>query len=133
MQIFIDASRYGYRYPSDKGLLDTEQLWSLPLLSRTGFDLNSVAVALSQELKALGEESFVDANIDSATRTLLEAKLDIVKYIITAKQLEAKAATERAAKAALQAKLRDLIENKKDEKLSSASIEELEAQLAALS
>lgn len=133
MQIFIDASRYAYRYPSAKGLITTENLWELPLRSRSGlFDLNTVAVNLSQELKALGEESFVDAGTDSAARTLLEAKLDIVKHIINFKQIEAKAATERAAKAALQAKLRDLIENKKDEQLSSASIEDLEAQLAAL-
>jgi hypothetical protein len=132
MQIFIDASRFAYRYPSDRGLLTTEQLWELPLRSHTGFDLNSVAISLNQDLKALGEESFVDADTDSAARTLLEAKLDIVKHVITFKQLAAKAATERAAKAALQIKLRNLIENKKDEQLSSASIEELEAQLAAL-
>lgn len=130
--LFITASRRKFRFASERGDLTVEQLWDMPLTARTGFDLNNVARGVNNELKGLAEESFVETSTNPRRKTL-EQMLEIVKTVIATKQAEAKAATETAAKAALRSKLAEAIERKKDEKLGSASIEELEAQLAALS
>jgi hypothetical protein len=130
--LFITASRRKFRFASERGDLTVEQLWDMPLTARTGFDLNNVARGVNNELKGLAEESFVETSTNPRRKTL-EQMLEIVKTVIATKQAEAKAATETAAKSALRAKLAETIERKKDEKLGSASIEELEAQLAALS
>lgn len=130
--LFITASRRKFRFASERGDLTVEQLWDMPLTARSGFDLNNVARGVNNELKGLAEESFVETSTNPRRKTL-EQMLEIVKTVIATKQAEAKAATETAAKSALRAKLAETIERKKDEKLGSASIEELEAQLAALS
>lgn len=130
--LFITASRRKFRFASERGDLTVEQLWDMPLTARSGFDLNNVARGVNNELKGLAEESFVETSTNPRRKTL-EQMLEIVKTVIATKQAEAKAATETAAKAALRSKLAEAIERKKDEKLGSASIEELEAQLAALS
>jgi hypothetical protein len=130
--LFITASRRKFRFASERGDLTVEQLWDMPLTAKSGFDLNNVARGVNNELKGLAEESFVETSTNPRRKTL-EQMLEIVKTVIATKQAESKAATESAAKAALRAKLAEAIERKKDEKLDSASIEELEAQLAALS
>jgi len=130
--LFITASRRKFRFASERGDLTVEQLWDLPLTAKSGFDLNNVARGVNNELKGLAEESFVETSTNPRRKTL-EQMLEIVKTVIATKQAESKAATDAAAKAALRAKLAEAIERKKDEKLGSASIEELEAQLAALS
>ena len=129
--LFITATRKQYRYPSEKGYLTTEQLWELPLTSRTKFDLNNVAIVINSQLKELAEESFVEVNSDPR-RGELANQLEIVKYIIMTKQVEKNKATENAARAALKAQIQEAIEAKRAEALGSASLEELQAQLAAL-
>lgn len=131
-EIFIKATRSKFRFPSDKGELTVEQLWELPLTSRNGFNLNAVAISVNTELRSLTEESFVDIN-PNPRRSLLRDMLEVVKYIIAAKQLETKEANERVAKAAARERIREAIAAKKDAQLSEASLEDLEAQLAALS
>lgn len=130
-EVFIKATRKKFRFPSDKGELTVEQLWELPLTSRNGFNLNSVAIAVNTELRSLTEESFVEVD-PNPRRSQLRDMLEIVKYIIATKQAEVKAANDRVAKAALRENLREALAAKKTEQLSSMSVEELEAQLAAL-
>lgn len=129
--LFLIASRNKYRFPSEKGYLTVEQLWDLPLSSRTKFDLNNVAIAVNNELKSIAEESFVEAS-SNPRKGELERQLEIVKLIIATKQEENQKATDRAAKAALKAKIQEAIDAKKDDALRSASLEDLQAQLAAL-
>ena len=99
--------------------------------SRNGFNLNAVAIAVNTELKGLTEESFVEVN-PNPRRSQLRDMLEIVKYVIATKQEENKAANERAAKETLKGRIRDAIAAKRNEQLNSTSLEELEAQLAAL-
>jgi|694.fasta_scaffold59847_2 uncharacterized protein YicC (UPF0701 family) len=129
--LFITASRRKFRYSSERGDLTTEQLWGLPLVSKNGFNLNTVAVAVNTELKGLAEESFVEVS-SNPRRKDLEDMLEIVKYVIQAKQAEAKAATDRVAKAALKRKLQEAIEAKEGQALLGSSLEDLKAQLEAL-
>ena len=129
--MFVTASRKKFRFASERGELTTENLWDLPLSSKNGFNLNSVAIAVHTELKSLSEESFVEVSTNPR-RNDLEDMLQIVKYIISVKQGEAKAATELVAKQAMKRKLRDAIEAKEGEALIGASLDDLKAQLAAL-
>lgn len=128
----VNATRQKYRFSSERGDLTVEQLWDLPLTSRNGFNLNAVAIAVNAELKGITEESFVDVS-PNPRRSQLEQMLEIAKFVIATKQDEAKEANEAAAKATMRKRLQEAIEAKRNEALGSASIEELEAQLAALS
>lgn len=129
---FEKAIRNKFRFPSAKGELSVEQLWDLPLLVKTqGIDLNSVAVALNNELKTLGEESFVETG-SNPKRTLVADKLDIVKYIIGVKQREKDAAEKRLQTNQQIADLENLLHSKKKDALQNLSEAEIEAKLAAL-
>lgn len=129
--LFITASRKKFRFASERGDLTVENLWDLPLTSKNGFNLNAVAITVNAELKSLAEESFVETSTNPRRKDL-ENMLDLIKYVISVKQEEAKAATERVAKQALKRKLQEAIEAKEGEALQSASLEDLKSQLAAL-
>ncbi len=131
VNVFFIASRRKLRFPSTKGDLMVEQLWDLPLVSKSGTDLNTIAQAVSRELKGMEEESFVEVR-PNPRRGDLEVMLEIVKAVITTKQAENKAATEQAAKESLRNRLRDAIEAKEEQQLGEMSIGDLKAQLAAL-
>lgn len=130
-ELFITASRRKFRFPSDRGDLTVEQLWDLPLISRNGFNLNSVAIAINTELKGVAEESFVNTS-SNPLRKDLENKLEIVKFVIGIKQEESTAANERIRKQELKRKLQEAIEVKEGQALLDASLEELKTQLAAI-
>lgn len=126
------AARKKLRFQTNRGELTVEQLFDLPLKSSSGFDLDTVARGINSELKSLGEESFVeDASVDPA-RVMLGAALEIVKDVIKTKQEENAAHLNKAKRAAERRKILDIIAAKKDEQLSTASLEELEQKLAAL-
>lgn len=130
--LFVIASRKKFRFASERGDLTVEQLWDLPLTSKNGFNLNTIAIAINSELKGLAEESFVETSSNPRRREL-EQMLEIAKFIIATKQDETKAASERLARQAMRNKLQEAIEAKEDQALVGSSIEELKAQLAALS
>lgn len=132
MEIYKYAAQNGLRFPSRRGDLTVEQLFQLPLKAQTGFDLNSVAVGISTQLKALGEENFVEDTSSDPRKTTLSVSLDIVKDVIKTKQEENKAARLKLERAAERKKILDAMAAKKDQALSAASMEELEKKLAEL-
>jgi hypothetical protein len=128
--MFEKATRLKLRFSSIRGDLSTEQLWDLPLQSKTGFDLDIVAKGVNAQLKESAEESFVTEK--SPVSEELSLKLDILKHIIAVKlkeREEAKAASQRRAELG---RLVEVLEHKKDEALKDLSVEELEARIAAL-
>lgn len=130
MNLFENAARGKYRFPSIKGEITVEQLFDLPLQSRSGFDLDSVAKAMNAELKATVEESFVQ--MINPRKTELDEKFELVKHVIKTR-LDENAA--RAAAANRQQEIRkfeELLERKKDQALDGLSPEEIETKLAAL-
>lgn len=129
--LFEIASRKAYRFQSNRGDLTTEQLWELPLTSRGGFDLDSVAKAVNAELKSVTEESFVATRVNPRKGDL-ETKLDVLKYIIAVKIAEAEAVTARVAKQEKRAKILDALAAKENEELTQASKDDLLKQLAEL-
>jgi hypothetical protein len=130
-QLFILASRKKFRFPSTKGELVVEQLWEMPLTSRNGFSVNDVAIAVKRELKSLEEESFVEIT-PNPRRDELASMLEILKTVIATRQEESRQKTEAAAKESLRRELQEAIATKKRENLTSGTLEELEARLAAI-
>ncbi len=126
------AAQYKLRFPSSRGDLIAEQLFDLPLKSASGLDLNSIAQAINKELKATGEESFVEDVTDDPHRKALAVALDVVKDVIKTKQEENAARLDRAKRSDERRKILDAMSAKQDQALSAASIEELQKKLDAL-
>jgi membrane glycosyltransferase len=131
MNIFEQAAILKFRFASNKGPLATEQLFDMPLSSKTGFDLDSVAKTVNQELKAMAEESFV-ATASNPAKTILETKLEVVKHVIATKMKLAQDNQEAAARASERNRLREILGQKEDQALLDLSPEELKKRLAAL-
>ena len=129
--LFLQATREKFRFESPKGDLSVEQLWDLPLTSRTGFDLDTVAKAVNADLKASNEESFVNVNNNPAV-SRLQAKLEVVKAIIEVKLAQVEATKKRAEKAAERQRLMEVLHSKKDQELQGLSVEEIERRLSQL-
>ena len=130
--LFVIATRNKFRFPSEVGDLTSEDLWQLPLTSRRGASLNTVAIAVNTELRGLAEESFVGP-VNDPKRRELEDKLEIVKFIIATRQAEATAAANRLATQEAKRRLQEAIAAKEGQQLQDASLEDLRKQLAALS
>lgn len=131
MNIFETATRKQYRFPSVKGELTTEQLWSLPLIAVNSFDLNNVAKEIHSTLKSIAEESFVSVK-PTPGKVDLETKLEIVKHVIAVKQEEQAKARDAADKAAKREKLVQALANREEQELSNLSPDEIRAKLAEL-
>lgn len=125
------AAQHKFRFPTSRGLIAVEDLFDLPLSSRTGVDLDTVAKAVNAQLKEATEDSFV-ARSNNPAKHRLEVSLDIVKDVIATKQQAADAAMVRTQKAAQKQRILEIIESKKNEQLSAASIEELTLKLKEL-
>ena len=129
--LFLQATREKFRFESCKGDLSVEQLWDLPLTSRTGFDLDTVAKAVNTNLKSSNEESFVNVSNNPAV-SRLQVQLEVVKAIIEVKLAQAEAAKKRAEKSAERQRLMEVLHSKKDQELQGLSVEEIERRLAQL-
>ena len=130
MSMFEIAVREKYRFPSTKGELSVENLWDLPLQSKIGCDLDTVAKGLYHSLKAMAEESFVKAT--NPAKGELERKLEVVKYIIQVRLAENESKVNAARRQDEIRKLEELLSQKKDQALLSLTAQEIEAQLQAL-
>ena len=131
MNIFEQASRLKLRFSTNRGDLTVEQLWDLPLQSKTQFDLDSIAKAVYQDLKGRGEESFVAASTDPM-KGRLELMLEILKHVIHAKQEENTAKLNKARIEQESSRIAEIIDKKQDAALENESLEQLQARLAAL-
>lgn len=131
MKMFEAAIRNKYRFPSTVGALTVEDLWDLPLTSKRGVSLESVAQAVYKELKeAEGQKSFVhDESVES---TELSAKLDIVQYIIGIKKGELKVKLEAKERKEKKEKIMSIIAQKEDEQLKEANLDDLKKMMEEL-
>ena len=131
MSIFEQASRQKLRFPTNKGALTTEQLWDLPLQSKSQFDLDTVAKSVSGELRGATEESFVATTVNPAKKEL-ELKLEIVKHVIAVRIAENEAARNAAARETEREKLLGILADKQDEELKNLTPEQIKERLTAL-
>jgi hypothetical protein len=128
------ASRKKYRFPSVVGLLSVEDLWDLPLTSKTNKpNLDDIARQLFVDLNGLDKPvSFVSPASDDARKAELTDKFEIVKHIIDNRLAENKAALEAGERAEKKRKLLTLLEQKQDAALGEMSLEEIQKQINAL-
>ena len=131
LNTIIDALVARYRFPSVSGDLTLEDLFRLNLKSKSTNtpSLNAIANELNMRIAACGCVDFIDSNDEI---TLLQRKLDIVKFVIAHVKGRAEATKQALAKEETRQNLLALIESKKSALLSEESIEELERRLAAL-
>lgn len=130
--IFERALRRKLRFPSLRGPLSVEQLWDLPLTSREGFDMDTVAKTFNAALKAETEESFVTVTKPNKAKVDAELGLEICKYVINVKQTEAKAAEQRAMRRQERDRLIAVLGRKQDAATEAQSIEEIRQRLTQL-
>jgi hypothetical protein len=129
--VFEIAARGKFRYDSPKGALTTEQLFDLPLSSEKGTDLDSIARAISKQLREMTEESFVQPRSNPA-KSILAAKLEVLKAVIERKQTENAEAVARRDREAQRQRILDALDTARGNALSSKSVEELEDELKRL-
>lgn len=122
--LFEIATRKQFRFNSQVGALSVEDLWNLPLTSARSASLDAIAKELHSQLK---EETISFVTPSVSDNTVTQQKFDIVKHIIDVKVSERDAAKLLAENAAKKQKILSLIAEKQDEKLSEASLEELQA------
>ena len=87
--IFEAATRSHLRFDTVRGGITTEDVWDLPLTSKTEMSLDAIGKIVIRSLKASEEESLVVKS--SVANTTLNLKLNIIKHIIEVKLEEAAA------------------------------------------
>lgn len=132
--IFETATRNKTRFESIQGLLSVEQLWDLPLTttSPNRTSLDAIALTIQEKLDNAPRKSFVSENQENVALDELKDKMEIILHIIKVKKEENAHKANAKAIATKKEELKALIESKKVEAMGSKSIDELEAELAAL-
>ena len=127
--LFILAVKAKLRFHTRGGLLSVEDLFDLPLTA-----LDRLAVELDQRLANTSTKTFL-ANPDRVVTQAVkddELRLEILKLVITTKQVENALKREAADKRARLDFLRKLKDKKRVDALESLSEAEIDAELAAL-
>lgn len=128
---FEKAIRNKYRFNTNRGNITVEDLWDIPLTSRTtGVSLDDIAKELYKQLQNSQDTSFVVTK--SSKNTVLEDKLELVKYIIKVRIEEKEKAENIAAKKAEKEKLLEIIAEKENDELKNMDIEELKKKVAGM-
>lgn len=123
MNIFEYAARNKLRFTDRHGrTFNTEDLFDLPLKSRTKSCLDDIAILLNKQIKEYGEQSFVSA---STVPKELEVMFDVVKFIIASKQADQEKEDKARQRREELRVIDELLHNKKHESLASKSLEEL--------
>ena len=122
--IFEAASKNKYRYPY-KGMITTEDLWDL-----TQAQLDMVYKALNKGVSEAQVSSLM-CKVTKVDAELLN-KIEIVKYIFNAKEAEAEARKNDAAKHAKKQRILDILAQKQEDALHNMSEDELKKMLDEL-
>lgn len=126
MNIFEQATREMVRFDTPVGQCTTEDLWTLPLTSKTGrANLDEIAVGLHGKLQTIATMSFVTER--KTDDNMNQLKFDVVKHIIDVRLEENKQATLMAANKEKKQQILSIITQKQNEQLAGSSLEELTA------
>jgi hypothetical protein len=126
--LFIQAAKSKLRFTTTRGQLTAEDLFDLNLKS-----LDAIGQAIIAELKP-GSSSLLE-NPDprvSAVSAENDLRLEIVKFVIDTKQTENKAAVAASLNRRQREFLEGLKEKRQIDAMESLTVEEIDAQLAAL-
>lgn len=122
--LFITATQNKFRFPF-KGWISVEDLWDMNVR-----DLDTVFKALNSQAKQAKEESLLTSK--SREDSILEAKIEVVKYIVSTKLAEAEAMRTRAEQREKKKRIAEILADKQDEELRGKTAEELTAMLASM-
>lgn len=122
--IFEAASKNKYRYPY-KGMITTEDLWDL-----TQAQLDVIYKALNKGVSEAQVSSLM-CKVTEVDAELLN-KIEIVKYIFNAKEAEAEARKNDAAKHAKKQRILDILAQKQEDALQNMSEDDLKKMLDEL-
>lgn len=132
VNIFEEATYRKLRFVTPQGVLNVEDVWSLPLhYKHDGVTINSIAADIANQLKEfenandiLGIETAGKAS--SAKEEELNLQLSILKAIAARKNAEIDKAIDAQKNKQKREYIDRLIAEKKDDELKSKSLEELE-------
>jgi len=127
-ELFETAVRKKFRYETTKGLITTEDLWDMPLLSKNSFNLDILAVSLSNQLEEV--KSFVTSR--SKTDSETKAKLDIVVHVIDTKLKDAQNKEQAAVQSEKKQRILSILKDKQDDTLKGMSEADLRKELESL-
>ena len=119
--MYKEATRLGLRFQTNKGLLSTEQLFSL-----TQTDLASAIKASKKLLKKNDDDDLGFLEDNSKVDKIEELRFNILKDVYLTKKTENEANRAEAEAKAHNAKIDELILRKPETQLAEMSIEELE-------
>jgi len=119
--MYKEATRLGLRFQTNKGLLSTEQLFSL-----TQTDLASAIKVSKKLLKKNDDDDLGFLEDNSKVDKIEELRFNILKDVYLTKKTENEANRAEAEAKAHNAKIDELILRKRETQLAEMSIEELE-------
>lgn len=128
--MYKEATKLKLRFVSLKGDLKVEDLWELPLTSRSNFDLDSIAKTVKRELDQSSQESFVTTN--TPANHSIQLKMDIVKDIISDKIAERDKKAKAAENKVKRDQLTELLHQKQTDALSALTPEEIQKRIDEL-
>lgn len=130
--IYREAAKRKLRFPTERGMLAVETLFTLPLTSTTGISLDALAQEVDAELQAQPQRSFVKWHTTPPKMEELQLKLDILIDVIEEVQRENRERMDAEARNSEARRLREILATKKQSELEGLSAEEIEARLKAL-
>lgn len=122
--IFEVAVRNKYRFPF-RGQVSVEDLWDLSVN-----DLDSVFKVINSQVKQAKEESLLDTK--TKEDEVLDMQIEIVKYIVKAKQDEDNVRLQAKAKREQKQKLMSILSEKQETELRGKSADEIQKMLDEL-
>lgn len=136
-QQFEKASRMKLRFNTERGLLSVEDLWDLPLTTKSNrLSLDEVAKDLHRQIKAAENDiqSFVTPQAETSTPKYdaLHLQFEIAKHIIGVKVAEQNANAVAQERSRQKQKLMEVLSQKQDAALENKSVEEIQAMINAL-
>lgn len=129
--IFKQATKLKLRFSSVRGDLTVEDLWDLPLTSKSNLSLDGVGKPIQKALRESDEDSLVAVPTTSKNE-LNSLRLAIIKEIISVKQEENLTKQNQAAIESQKALLKQALASKKVDEINSLSVEEIEKRLASM-
>ena len=129
--IFKQATKLKLRFSSVRGDLTIEDLWDLPLTSKSNLSLDGVGKPIQKALRESDEDSLVDVPTTSKNE-LNSLRLAIIKEIISVKQEENLIKQNQTAIESQKALLKQALASKKVDEINSLSVEEIEKRLASM-
>ena len=129
--IFKQATKLKLRFSSVRGDLTIEDLWDLPLTSKSNLSLDGVGKPIQKALRESDEDSLVDVPTTSKNE-LNSLRLALIKEIISVKQEENLIKQNQAAIESQKALLKQALASKKIDEINGLSVEEIEKRLASM-